>query len=839
MKILEVRDGFIKFEADENIFLSSFVKVESSDKSYICQVIQLRTQGLTKNAYAKILFLYNNGFMDYDKSLPPKDAIVREFPYEEIAKLVKIEKPVIVGKMTDSFADISLDLSAFNKKLLITADEKEDDQIIVSNLIHQFNNVGKNTIVLDTLGRLDMMKYTAGVDFKLPLDTASLKFIYEECLNDATDESKALIEEIFNDLSAYSETVPFLPFETLKAIVDDMVDNSHILKLLVLKNKLSKFSRMGYFASNKEEVDKLKLILKSRSAVLDLSKLDSAFQNKYLKWIYESLKGTTKTQVIVELSNVVSKQNLKKLLTEEDSSPITFITHSKFKYLNDIKVLFDNFIIVPSVNNNAIFKVYATFLKSMEKGTYLIVGAGTNYIPLVSKLFDFSTKAESEEEDNADLEQLITDSDVKEENNVEEENSEKTLDETDLEQDAEQNAQDEKIEENTYNTVVHPDVVDMFGSEDDENEEKEYSEADIEDIQTEEVSPTTDDNEKIELDEISQVTDVENNTDYEVIPQEISAEDSVIEVPLEADTFEEIQEISAENSEEVNIGEYQEISVTDEFSGNNNAEFTDDEPENLSSFSEFEETPEEIIPVELDEDINLDLTEDIGNESTEENTQEQESQEQEQTEISEPEVLPIGEDSENYNFEEIQELDLSEAGEDDIIVDMSDNMPDEINEDLNDEISRDVDKVYMTRKDDDISDSDLDFIDELNSDNSEGLLEEIPDDDSVLEELSKDDEIEEINEIPLEKQADEEPSEILETRDSSTPIVPVYDADIPQEDLVMSDPIQQGDSVVHAKYGSGVVEKMIKYGNKTLYSINFDNVGRRLLDPTLTEIKKS
>ena len=62
--------------------------------------------------------------------------------------------------------------------------------------------------------------------------------------------------------------------------------------------------------------------------------------------------------------------------------------------------------------------------------------------------------------------------------------------------------------------------------------------------------------------------------------------------------------------------------------------------------------------------------------------------------------------------------------------------------------------------------------------------------------------------------------------------------DIPQEDMVISDPIQQGDTVIHAKYGSGVVEKMIKYGNKTLFSINFDNIGRRLLDPTLTEIKK-
>ena len=57
--------------------------------------------------------------------------------------------------------------------------------------------------------------------------------------------------------------------------------------------------------------------------------------------------------------------------------------------------------------------------------------------------------------------------------------------------------------------------------------------------------------------------------------------------------------------------------------------------------------------------------------------------------------------------------------------------------------------------------------------------------------------------------------------------------------MVKSDSFEQGDTVYHAKYGNGIVEKMIKYGAKTLYSINFDNVGRRLLDPTLTEIKKN
>lgn len=79
-------------------------------------------------------------------------------------------------------------------------------------------------------------------------------------------------------------------------------------------------------------------------------------------------------------------------------------------------------------------------------------------------------------------------------------------------------------------------------------------------------------------------------------------------------------------------------------------------------------------------------------------------------------------------------------------------------------------------------------------------------------------------------------SDILPVQMASTPIVPLYSADI--EKQADSDEIEQGDVVVHPKYGKGHVEKLISYGSKTLCSINFDNVGRRLLDPTLAEIKK-
>ena len=155
---------------------------------------------------------------------------------------------------------------------------------------------------------------------------------------------------------------------------------------------------------------------------------------------------------------------------------------------------------------------------------------------------------------------------------------------------------------------------------------------------------------------------------------------------------------------------------------------------------------------------------------------------------------------------------------------------------LEKEIIEDVDKVFTTMREDSLSDNDLDLIDELNNENNQGDFEELTElQDSEKEELDFIEPIEELND----NSDFVEEREILETKKSSTPNVPVYDAEIPAEDTVMSDLIEQGDTVTHAKYGVGVVEKMIKYGNKTLFSINFDNVGRRLLDPTLTEIKKS
>ena len=385
MKIIDVRDGFIKFEADKSIYLSSFIQVNGESKSYIAQVNQLKTFGEVAIAGAKILFIFeDNELKNYDKTEPSKDSEITGFTMDILNNSINAKRPVIVGKTLDNTENVKIDASAFNKKMLISADDKNIHNTLIRNFSKQFENLGMKTVVLDTLGVIEAKKFKAGVDFKLPLDTSSLIFMYESCLSDATADSKSTIVEIFRDLSEYSKTVPFVPFGTLKAIVDDMVDHQHIFKLLVLKNKLAKFEKLGYFASSQNEVDNLKKILDLNCAIIDLTGMDTLFQNRYVEYIYEKLNTYNNVQVFLETANTVSKKNLKNVI-EDLEIPTALATHSKFQYLNDIKNMFDNFIIEPTAMNNAVFGIYSSFFGSMKKNMYLIAGEAINYIPIVSE----------------------------------------------------------------------------------------------------------------------------------------------------------------------------------------------------------------------------------------------------------------------------------------------------------------------------------------------------------------------------------------------------------------------------------------------------------------------
>lgn len=795
MRILDVRDGFIKFETEGKISLSSFLQINDTAKRYIVQVIQTKRTEEGTIAFAKILFLYDGTLKNYDKSLPSQNAEITEFTFDILSKSLEFSTPIIAGKFIDNSIDIPMDKTCFDKKMLICVDTAKTNNRIISNLTKQFAYLGK-VLIIDMLGIIQGQKYVAGVDFKLPLNTESLEFMYEDCLNDATSDSKSLIKEIFNDLSEYSKTVPFLPFDALKSIVDDMVDKQHVFKLLVLKNKLAKFARQGYFAATAKEARNLNKILEENTVVIDLSKLDTIFQNRYLETIYSQIKDT---QVFIEASNSLNKKNIKNILQNE-FVPSVFVTHSKFKYINEIKSMFDNFIIEPSFTSNELFKIYSTFLNSMPKETYLLVGEGTNYIPFVSSLEAVVNIPQPivEEENEEVFEEII---------------DEEPVETTEIIEDA-----SEEIEEDTQNEILAEEIIDQKADELINKiaaEEETVIEENLFEEEEEELQP------------------VEELVEPEIIEEE----------PQEELAFETELELSLEDETGVNEGVNEEANVKTEIvEAEEQEELLAESVETFADEEEFHTEIDEIQTIEVPEDIS-DLTEETDEIFADRlNIDTDTIGFKEYTEADEePEVISLSEDDEP--FDEIVELDASEIVEDTILVDFEEDGDDEplTEEDLDKQIIADVDKVFTTMKEDSISDSDLDFIDELNNEEEEelsleGSIEELPESFEEEEEDGFLEPIEEQEEISLEDDSDDE---ILETKNTKTPIVPVYDADIPQEDMVMSDPIEQGDMVVHAKYGNGTVEKMIKYGTKTLFSINFDNVGRRLLDPTLTEIKKA
>lgn len=188
----------------------------------------------------------------------------------------------------------------------------------------------------------------------------------------------------------------------------------------------------------------------------------------------------------------------------------------------------------------------------------------------------------------------------------------------------------------------------------------------------------------------------------------------------------------------------------------------------------------------------------------------------------------ISEDIESTNSEEhiIVEDSIEQTPyENDIRPEPAKLIPDD--EDLNDEliekVARDVDKNFIYSKieqdnleDEDNADTltedDLNFIDDINHGENE-LLEPV---------------------VDAPENFEEEQTSSMSEEDEQTPVVPVYPADTPYT----AQSFEQGDHVSHPKYGEGVIEKMIRYGNKTLCSINFVNVGRRLLDPAISEISK-
>ncbi len=79
--------------------------------------------------------------------------------------------------------------------------------------------------------------------------------------------------------------------------------------------------------------------------------------------------------------------------------------------------------------------------------------------------------------------------------------------------------------------------------------------------------------------------------------------------------------------------------------------------------------------------------------------------------------------------------------------------------------------------------------------------------------------------------------DLIKTKDNSTQsALPIFNNNEEEQDTPEYD-FQEGMRVSHEKYGAGSILKVVKYSNRCLLQIEFEETGKRLLDPKIAKIK--
>ena len=331
----------------------------------------------------------------------------------------------------------------------------------------------------------------------------------------------------------------------------------------------------------------------------------------------------------------------------------------------------------------------------------------------------------------------------------------------------------------------------------------------------------------VEPEEKQEEQEVEPKIDQELKP-EPEPETEVTRQPEEDVQAEEISTSQEENFPEIKYPDIEETSENESFETfdaldtENAFEPQIEEDNNNDNDDEVEDIEETIIDEPISEDLIIEepvseISDDTEEFSSEENNfnkiQPAGNILDDSDTVFEPLDSTKQDDEDDFStIESADEIEIPEIAEE----------PRELtNDEMVEQVAKDVDKALYEKlpSDDDIEGFEEDAQPDLTEDDL-NLIDDLTADEDI--QLADSGEMQDFN---------------IEEDEELPPVVPIYptEDDLDEDDGMNFEP---GEKVYTAKHGEGVVEKMIKYGNKMLCSIDFPNIGRRLLDPSMTEIKR-
>lgn len=397
MKLLEIKNNLIKlsYSESETPILGRFVALTTPEKSYVAQFVNLKSDSVNNFAIAKLLFTFSSeGVVDsYDGSIPSVDSEISFLPSDELLNLLPVETAVKIGCLAQQQDMLSLDVSVFERNLTVFVEKDVHKTTFVSNCIRQLFQMKEKSVVVDTCNLFeDYNKILLGRDFKLPLNSKMIDYIFEYELEDVDAPTKAVIQDIFYAVQQYIKTLDFefLPIDNFVDVVAAQYKEMQMPELALLKNKLLKYRDANVFANSKDEVFALKEKLNEKNcSIIDLKDIHDSLQKEVLGFVHNVLESFEKyIYFFVSLSDDNSDKKLLRQLVNNNHVFTTLLVDSDYKYSDELKQHAQNLILFAPQSVNHDFAAYNTFLSKLNNDECIVFGKLTQGIPFIIEMSD-------------------------------------------------------------------------------------------------------------------------------------------------------------------------------------------------------------------------------------------------------------------------------------------------------------------------------------------------------------------------------------------------------------------------------------------------------------------
>lgn len=395
MQVFEVKNDIaeILYEPDENeLFLSDFLFLEDNESTIVSQVTNISTTERANINVATVQFYLSidksNKLSRYNGHMPSKNSDVGCLDAEEIIGLFRPKNREILwgNYIRDTKLPIATDMKFVSSNCCIVCDRAMQSVSIVRTLLNSLSKVKTRVLILDFDGKYKKIETEInaeyGNDFRIPLDSRALDYIFEQDLNDCPIEAKAIIQNIILEIQKYVESTEegFLPFNNFINIVMAECKNSKNPGLLIFCNKLLQYKQKKIFADNEKQFSIINNA--ENSLKLDISDVDSKYHNLILNSIVANMKR--KAYIISDVSEENLSNNTIKRVYENASVRLIPIISHEDKYLNKIKSYCKNLVIFSPAARKKSEEPYASFLDKLSQNNFIIWGEGTLFIPLVA-----------------------------------------------------------------------------------------------------------------------------------------------------------------------------------------------------------------------------------------------------------------------------------------------------------------------------------------------------------------------------------------------------------------------------------------------------------------------